>query len=319
MRVIVLLNPDARTVENEGPAALGDRIARAFSTQAIEAQVEFATGNDWRRAAENARRAIERGQADALIVGGGDGSLSTAASVIVDTGIPLGILPLGTFNHFARDIGIGQDLDQAISVIAAGKTAAIDLGEVNGQAFVNNSSVGLYSILVIDRERRRQQRLSKWAAMVLSCFRLLRRFSLRRLTISAAGQRMSHRTPLLFVGNNPYRLRPPAFGTRERLDSGRLWICCPKQQTLWQLVWLACRAFAGLRIHLHDLEIIMDSAAEIDSRASRLPVALDGEVMIMRPPLSYRIRPGALRVFTPNVPAGSAPAAEPDSRSKFRS
>jgi len=300
MRVTVLINPNARLAHNHDGTGLREQIEAGFAARGIVAQVVAAAGEALPEAAAAAVEAARRGEVDAVIAGGGDGSIGTVAGLLAGSGIPLGILPLGTLNHFARDLGIPPDLDAAIGLIADGATRAIDVAEVNGHAFVNNSSVGFYAILVLERERLQNDRgLSKWAAMMLACLRLLRRFSLRRLTVAAEGRRMQHRTPLVFVGNNAYRLHPPELGTRACLDDGRLWICVARQQNRRQLLWLACRSLLGLRQSLQELEIVCADSAEIESRASRLPVAVDGEVRIMHPPLRYRARPGALQVFAP--------------------
>jgi diacylglycerol kinase family enzyme len=95
-------------------------------------------------AAERAVQRVREQELDALVVGGGDGSIRTVAHVLAGTGVPLGILPLGTLNHFARDLGIPTDLKETVALIAAGKTRSIDVGEVNGETFINNSSIGLY-------------------------------------------------------------------------------------------------------------------------------------------------------------------------------
>ena len=118
------------------------------------AGIELVEGGD----AELRCRAIaERGD-PLLIVGGGDGTISAAAGALAGTGTALGILPLGTLNHFARDLGIPLDLDEAALTIARGKERRVDVAEMNGRTFINNSAVGLYPLMVIDRERSRAAR-----------------------------------------------------------------------------------------------------------------------------------------------------------------
>ena len=122
-------------------------------------------------------RSQKRGETDAIVVGGGDGSIRTLASVLAGTDVPLGVLPLGTLNHFAKDLGIPLQVEEAAAIIAAGRTRVVDLAEVNGETFINNSSIGIYPYMVIDRERRRaRHKLAKWMAMVPAFFRMLRHF-----------------------------------------------------------------------------------------------------------------------------------------------
>ena len=116
------------------------------------------------------------------MVGGGDGSIRAVAGVLADSDVPLGVVPLGTLNHFAKDLGIPLKVEDAAATIAAGRTRLVDLAEVNGETFINNSSIGIYPYMVIDRERRRaQHKLTKWMAMVPAFFRMLRHFPRRRL------------------------------------------------------------------------------------------------------------------------------------------
>jgi diacylglycerol kinase family enzyme len=203
-------------------------------------------------------------------------------------------------NHFAKDAGVPVELDGALDVIAAGCVHSVDVGEVNGRVFINNSSVGLYPSLVLHRERtRRSNGHSKWMATVLALPRILRQFPLHRLSIYANGAKEPVRTPCLFVGNNHYGLTPVNFGQRESLESGELCLYVAKQQSRIALLWLAIRSFCGFIDRTRDLRTVSATTAEIRSRKSRLFVAMDGEVELMRQPLVYRSRPGALRVFGP--------------------
>ena len=120
-------------------------------------------------AAKRVRQRVVAGELDAVVVGGGDGSIRTVASVLAGSDVPLGIIPLGTLNHFARDLRIPVFADRAIAVIASGEKRYVDVGEINGKIFINNSSIGIYPYLVLERERRRRRkRLSKWTAIVLA-------------------------------------------------------------------------------------------------------------------------------------------------------
>ncbi|MBA3404030.1 MAG: diacylglycerol kinase family lipid kinase, partial [Gemmatimonadaceae bacterium] len=148
------------------------------------------------------------------IIGGGDGSIRTVAGVHCWNDLPLGVIPLGTWNHFAKDLKIPLSVEEAVAVIAAGEIRAVDLGEVNGQIFINNSSIGIYPYLVLDRERRRRREgLSKWRAMIKAGLRAVRYFPIHRLAIRVEGRVEPCRSPCVFIGNNEYRLSclVPAF------------------------------------------------------------------------------------------------------------
>lgn len=301
-RVEVLLNASAGTAEKEGPDKLRATLEAAFAKHAMSARLEFLKGADLRAGAERALERVTRGELDAVVASGGDGSIRTVAGVFAGSGVPLGIIPLGTLNHFAKDLGIPISVDEAVAVIAAGETRPVDVGEVNGQIFINNSSIGIYPYLVLDRERqRRRQGLSKWPAMIVAGLRAMRHFPIRRLSIRAEGSEEPYRSPCVFVGNNKYGLTGLSLGRRERLDEGRLCLFVAKQQSAMALLGLVMRCILGLLDQDRDLKIAESTELEVGSRHRKLLVALDGEVESIRAPLHYRTRPGALRVFAPSA------------------
>jgi diacylglycerol kinase family enzyme len=304
-RVAALVNASAGTVVGHGEAALRDILTSAFEKHGISADLEFLAGADLAVAAERAlKRALNR-ELHAIVVGGGDGSVRTVASTLAGSGAALGILPLGTLNHFAKDLAIPISVEGAVAVIANATARSIDLGEVNGEIFINNSSIGIYPHLVFEREReRRRAGLSKWAAMILAGLRMLRYLPLFRLRIRVAGKSELIRSPCVFVGNNAYHLTLPAIGRRERLDRGELCLYAAKAQSRLSLFWLACRCALGFIDQQRDLRILKGATAEISARRHWLLVAFDGEIKTMHSPLQFRARPGALLVFAPAPPNG---------------
>src|ERR1700688_3057648 len=158
LRVAALLNASAGTIERQGAGTLRDVLASAFEKHGIAAALEFLPGSELGSAAERARQQVIDGKLDAIVVGGGDGSVRTVASVLAGSDVPLGIIPLGTLNHFARDLRIPVFADRAVAVIASGEQRYVDVGEINGKIFINNSSIGIYPYLVLERERSRRRR-----------------------------------------------------------------------------------------------------------------------------------------------------------------
>ncbi len=248
-----------------------------------------------------------------VVAGGGDGTLSAVASRLVDTGIPLGVLPLGTLNHFAKDLNIPLDLDDAVRVIAAGHSIAIDVGEVNGRVFINNSGLGLYPDIV--RHRDRQQRTlgrSKWHALAWASWSLLRRYPFVQVRLMIDGQPREWRTPFVFVGNNEYLMEGLRIGERTRLDEGCLCLCVAHEPGRLGLLRLALHALVGRLRQASDFDALSATELVIETRRPRLHVSADGEVWPMSTPLRYRVRPGALRVIVPApAPEPVAPAAGP--------
>jgi diacylglycerol kinase family enzyme len=304
-RVAALVSVSAGAVVGHGEAELRDLLTSALEKHEISADLEFLPGAELADAAERAMKQVLNRKLHAIVVGGGDGSIRTVASVLAGSGVALGILPLGTLNHFAKDLGIPISVEGAVAVIAAGMARSIDLGEVNGEVFINNSSIGIYPRLVFEREReRRRAGLSKWTAMILGGLHMLRYLPVVRLRIRVEGRSERIRSPCVFVGNNEYHLTLPAVGSRERLDRGELCLYAAKAQSRLSLLWLACRCVLGLIDQNRDLRIFKGATAEISARRHWLLVAFDGEIKPMHSPLQFRVRPGALRVFAPVPPNG---------------
>ena len=297
-RVAVLINVSSGK-DDGGSDSLRKALGAAFSQHGIIADLEFLSGPQLHVGTERALRKATEGKLDAIVVSGGDGTIRSVASTLVDTGVPLGIIPSGTFNHFAKDLKIPLSIDAAVALIASGELLSIDVGDVNGEIFINNSSIGIYPYLVIDRERRRKNGLPKWFAMAWALLRAFRHFPLRRLSIRAEDWTETVRSPCVFVGNNEYRLTGPSVGTREKLDSGQLCLLVAKHQNMVGLFLLAGRSVVGLLNQTQDLRVVTLTSVDISSRHRKLLVAFDGEVETIQSPLHYKIRPKALRVFAP--------------------
>jgi YegS/Rv2252/BmrU family lipid kinase len=295
MAVPVLLNRGGGALAAD--PALADRVAEALKGAGIDAEIELLSGGD---CAVRARAVAERGDA-LLIVGGGDGTISAAASALVGTETKLGILPLGTLNHFARDLSIPADLDEAAKLIAGGKEQRVDVAEMGDRIFINNSAIGLYPLMVVDRDlQRKRLGRSKRLAMVVASLRMLVRFNHHRLTLTINEERTGRvDTPLLFVGNNDYRIDFGAPGERESLDDGQLCVLVMRKKTRRGFLAASIRAFVG-RSRGDDM-VRLDGVEKlrVSSHRSQLTASLDGEVVRAHTPLDYRIRKRALRVIAP--------------------
>jgi YegS/Rv2252/BmrU family lipid kinase len=283
---------------NRGGGSVGETraIRDALDASGIEGDVEVVDGEDLHQAAE---KAVAEG-VGLIVAGGGDGTISCVAGAVAGTRTKLGVLPLGTLNHFARDLGIPVDLDEAAKLIASGRTRRVDVAEVNGRVFINNSAIGVYPLMVSDRDEQ-QEKLGrrKRLAMAIAAARTLLRFSSRRLELTANDRRAQIDTPLLFVGNNDYRLELPGSGTRESLDSGELCVMVLRRKSRLGFLFAVARSLAG-RERPADIAKLDDvRQLRVDSKHSRLTISLDGETAEMETPLRYRIRPGALEVIAP--------------------
>jgi diacylglycerol kinase family enzyme len=237
---------------------------------------------------------------DALVAGGGDGTLSCAAGHLAGTGRPLGILPLGTLNHLARDAGIPAELDEAAAIIGARHVREIDLAEVNGRIFVNNSSVGLYPDMVRLREAEQERKgRSKRLAMMSASLATLRHFRRHRLWISAEGLEAPIDTPLLFVGNNRYAVNLFGLGERDALDEGELCLYAIRARSRIGAFWAGIRGIFGRLDQQRDFVAAYVREAEVSSDRDVMVISADGETVRTEMPLRYRILPKALKLIVP--------------------
>jgi diacylglycerol kinase family enzyme len=241
-----------------------------------------------------------------IVAGGGDGTVSAVASVVAGTPTALGVLPLGTLNHFAKDLGIPLDRAEAARTIVTGQRIQVDVGEVNGRVFINNSSLGLYPRIVLERTSQ-QRRLgrSKWSALFWATLTVLRRSPFLTVRLKVEDEARDYHAALVFIGNNRYVMEGFDIGARERLDCGVLSIYITQRAGRRGLLGLALRALAGRLHQARDFEALTTDAAEISTRRSHLHVAADGEVTLLETPLRYRVRPRDLHVI---VPASQASA-----------
>lgn len=293
-KAAVIVNGSAGSGHDQDTART---LRETFGAAGIEASVTLADGG---AALIDAARKAVQGDAELVVGGGGDGTINAVASVLVGSGRPFGVLPLGTLNHFAKDLGMPLALDQAVRALATGRPRQVDVGEVNGRIFLNNSSLGLYPDIVHDREKQ-QRRLGrgKWLAAAWASLAALRRYPFLSVRLVVEGQRLARRTPFVFIGNNQYTMQGFAIGERARLDQGVLSLYVAQRPGRLGLLRLALRALMGTLAQERDFDVLLAAEMEVTTLRPRIRVATDGEVTIMDSPLRYRVRPGALTVIVP--------------------
>jgi YegS/Rv2252/BmrU family lipid kinase len=272
-----------------------------FEASGVDARISLAENGS--EIVKLAKRAVEE-KCRPIVAGGGDGTINAIAAQLLSTNLPLGVLPLGTLNHFAKDMKIPLDLKDAARTILEGRAVRVDVGEVNGRMFLNNSSLGLYPSIVHRREQQ-QERLGrgKWPAFVWAALSVLRRYPFLDVRLRIEGKEeekeLVRRTPFVFVGNNEYEMESFNVGARNCLDAGHLSLYIAHRTGRLGLVRLAWRAlFGGLRDE-DDFDALCTKEIRIETKRKRLHVATDGEVTIMRTPLNYRVLPRALEVIVP--------------------
>jgi diacylglycerol kinase family enzyme len=237
---------------------------------------------------------------DGVIVAGGDGTIHSVASALVGSSKPLGILPLGTMNHFAKDLHIPLKLEDAVRVISEGHQTAVDVGQLNGDFFINNSSIGLYPQIVKKREFEMIRfGKNKWASMVKAAFAVMRRLPFVTVKIVVEGREMVRTTPFVFIGNNRYKFDLLKIGKRESLEKNELCVYIAKAMDPKHLFMLFIRAGLGMLHRAKDFDYFVVTSVTVESTKLPVDVAMDGEVVTMDGPLEYKTRPKSLQVIVP--------------------
>ena len=270
-------------------------LSELFRKSGLEAEMFLAAPGEIEKTAEKAAET-----ADVVVAAGGDGTVNCVAGKVLEKGKSMAVLPLGTLNHFCRDIGMPREMHRAVPALAKAAPKKVDVGVVNDRIFLNNSGLGLYPYLVGKREE--EQRLGRnkrsaalWAA--LAVFRLGFPFVNVRLEVDRRELRRT--TPMVFVGNNRYELAGFRIGRRERLDGGVLTLYVAHKAGRRGLIRLAFAALFGQLHRTNDFDAFDLTHFTIESGEPSLEVSRDGELSHLRPPLEYAIRPRALAVLAP--------------------
>lgn len=285
----VLINRSGGTAASLGDG-LRSAVEGAFASIDRAIDIELLTG------AEMAAAIKRHAGAPLVVVGGGDGTLGAAASVLAHTASAMGVLPLGTRNHHARQLGVPLDLEGAARLAVYGQRRRMDLGLAGDRVFVNNASFGIYTRLVQERDAGRGP---KWLRSIPASWHVLRNMRSQLFPVWIDGKAKELATPLLFVGNNAYSLDRGQLGERESLTDGELSVFAVSAQSRAALIGFALRAMLGLADPERDFaecetaqEVIVEGVGEIEG-------AFDGELATLSLPLKIRILPNALGVVVP--------------------
>ncbi|MDH2435799.1 diacylglycerol kinase family protein [Pokkaliibacter sp. MBI-7] len=251
---------------------------------------------------DKAREALDaaREEGGVIVAAGGDGTIRSVVQEISGAGIPLGVIPIGTFNFFARNHAIPEDFEQAFETVLSGRLKAIDIGDINGQAFVINSSFGLYSRLIRARERHTSRwGRNRWVATISTLLTLLRGSPSLDLEMGTAERRKRLRTPMVFVGINALQLHDVSLDVAHCALDHKLAVVVMRPPSKWGLLRLSLH---GLMRRLRDddnLEGFCAGQMVIGCRRKHMEVVMDGERLKMPTPLRYGIRHRAIELIVP--------------------
>jgi diacylglycerol kinase family enzyme len=306
--MIVILNRGAGHHRDETQS----QIAELFQSHGIK--VRLLVAQDGSEITSLAKEAA-RSETEVIVAAGGDGTIDAIASAVAGTGKIFGVLPLGTFNLFARRLGIPLDLTAAVRTAVNGRVAAINVGEVNDRVFLSRSSIGLYPLALRHREQMfRRFGRSRLIALLSGATALVRWGNVMTIRLTTASEQYHFRSRFVFVCNNPEELDYFRLRGRECIDAGKLAIYLPKPLSPAGILRLGFWMLRRETKETRDFAMICAGEARLQIEPSRVPVSLDGEVEMMRTPLLYRLRMGALRVRVPTVQLSGMQhaAAQPD-------
>lgn len=299
MKPIVLVNSSAGTATQFSAAELCARIGRAFDEAGRACEVHRIDPRGLAAALDSA--AVSRRP---VVIAGGDGSVSAAVQRFAGTGIPLGVLPFGTYNLLAHDLGMSTDLDEAVRQLAAAEERRIDLGKVGRRLFHTLCGLGYFSRVARQRAEIRKTIPNRILGAALAAVRSLTTGGNLDVEIEADGRRETFRTPAVLVTNN---LVDPASWRRVRLDRGVFEINIVRGDIALPLLRGGIAALMGSWRESTEVVTCQASRFTLRFRRPRVFLNLDGELIRPRTPLDFEIQPGALTVLAARAEEAAQP------------
>jgi len=269
-----------------------------LQTRAKEADLEVVSGVRGLDVASVVREKMRAGRR-LFVAAGGDGTISTVIQPLVNTDSTLGVIPLGTYNHFARDLGISLDWREALDTALTGTTRQIDAARVNDRFFINNVSIGLYPELVARREERGRD-YPRWKASLYAAYATLRKYPYVTLGIETEYLSEIVKTHVFVISNNSYDLsRIGVEAPRHTLEEGRLSAYWLPHLPRIRLMRFMAHYLAGRVKTAPGFRSFRTTSLKVQSARPHLHLGVDGEVMKVSPPLVITIVPRALLVKVP--------------------
>ena len=283
---------------NRNSGAKEDRTALLEAARASDLEVlEVSPGVDCVSAV---RERLARG-VSLFIAAGGDGTVHHVVQAIAETDATLAVIPLGTYNHFARDLSIPLDWREALDVALNGDTRAVDAARLNNRYFVNNVSLGLYPELVARREERGRD-YPRWKARIYALLATLRKYPHVTLAVEADAQQEVVRTQVFLVSNNSYDLERVGIGApRETLVEGKLSVYWLAHTSRWRMMPIIARYLAGRVREIPDFRSFRTTRLRVRSARATVKVGIDGEVFTVATPLMIVSVPQSVTVRVPAV------------------
>ncbi len=238
----------------------------------------------------------ERFAYEIVVAAGGDGTVNAVANYVLKHDLPMAVLPVGTLNHFAKESGAPLTIAEAMQKIAEGTMQTVDVSDVNGTYFVNNSSVGFYPAMVHRREKL-QKYITKWPALLVAFVTELFVLRRHRAELSIDGKKVEHKVSFIFIGNNSYEIEAGSFQRVNNLQEGQLCVYVLKTAKFSKMLRIVWRVLRGKLNDETAFETYTARSVRIEWPKSAAYVAFDGEVRHTQTPLVYTIHPQSLQVI----------------------
>ena len=294
----IVLNRESGTISKLGPDVVEAGLREIFEELGCEVDIHNVPGKEVQAALEAARD----GNADAVIVGGGDGTVASAATVLAGGEKPLGILPLGTFNLAARDVGMPLDWQEAAKLLVTAPVAEMDLMDVEGKLFLCVVVLGFYPSLALGQPEYHGNWIVKAARTIVAALRSAATFPPLHLHLNDGTAVHNHRTRMAVIANNDYEDLFGIIPKRRSLDAGYFTVYISKHSSPWGMLKSAVIWIFGRWKEDSEITILHATELTIDVRRKRrIAVMKDGELEKMTLPIRLKLVPKALRVIAPRV------------------
>ena len=297
-QLTVVLNREAGTLVSLGPEQVEAGLREIFTSMGCGVEILSVPGA---KVEETLRQALQS-EAEAVIVGGGDGTVASAATIFAGQDKPLGILPLGTFNLAARDVSMPMDWEEAAAQLVTAPVIEADLLDVEGKLYFCVVVLGFYPALVMGQEEYHGNWLVKTVRTMIDAIRNVTTFPPLNLHLSQNGSTVNHRSRMALIANNDYEDMFGIIPARSSLDAGYFTVYISKHRTRLGMLKSALAWLLGRWKQDREIVSLRATRMEIDvKRKRRLAVMMAGEVDQVTLPFKVILRPKALRIICPRV------------------
>lgn len=290
---------------NDDKAAARDLIVQKLGEAGIAVEMAEITGGNIITVC-NAAAKDAKLDGSLVVAAGGDGTVNCVAGACMKHDVPMGVIPMGTYNYFARDLGIANDIEGAIAVLASGQLRATSVGLLQDRIFINNASFGTYARIVKNREMDKKKfgryRIVALLSDIRSLYAPAKKYTLR---IGAGDMARNCRTTMIFAGINKFQMENLGIRAADKAGRGQMSIAIMKPVTRWEMTRILLRSLFRTLPEDERIDVLHAESFTVDAPAAPIACVVDGEIVQMTLPLEFKLLPNQLRVMAP-APEGDA-------------